>query len=116
MPNSLLLALSLIVVGVTSAAVLLVNQNNPRPPSKNETDTAINQAKLVYNQKKLLGDDLSKGPCLSNALMPGWVLDIAHNPREDVDNDPANQCAAYIQGSAKHVVELDVEGNLIRVK
>lgn len=81
-----------------------------------EADTAINQASNVFSSTKALGTDLSDGPCLSNALLPGWVADVAHNPREAIDDLPQNQCATYLEGSAKHFVELDLEGNLIRVK
>lgn len=81
-----------------------------------EADIAINQAKHFYSLSKSVGADLSDGPCLSNALMPGWVADIAHNPRENVDDLPTNQCSAYINGTAQRFVELDIDGNLIRVK
>jgi len=31
------------------------------------------------------------GPCLSEEIIPDWACDIAHSPRQDADNDPANQ-------------------------
>jgi hypothetical protein len=63
-----------------------------------------------------LEEDLSAGPCLSNNLIPDWVADIAHNPRQAVDDLPANQCSAYREGQAHHFVELDLDGNLIRAQ
>jgi hypothetical protein len=60
--------------------------------------------------------DFSCGPCLSDALMPDWVLDVAHNPRQAMDDLPSNQCPSFREGRAKHFVELDLEGNLIRAK
>ncbi len=81
-----------------------------------EADVAINQAKHVFQLAKDSGTDFKNGPCLSNALMPGWVADITHNPRQNIDDLPTNQCSAFINGTAKHFVELDIEGNLIRVK
>jgi hypothetical protein len=42
--------------------------------------------------------------------------DIAHYPRLAIDDDPANQCAAYRDGTTHHFVELDPEGNLIRAE
>ena len=54
--------------------------------------------------------------CLSNFLISGWVLDIAHNPREAIDDLPQNQCSAYLSGQAKHFVELDLNGDLIRFR
>jgi hypothetical protein len=63
------------------------------------------------------GTDLSKGPCLSNALAEDteWVCDVAHEPRELVDNDAENQCSAYREGTAKHFVEVSPTCELIRV-
>jgi hypothetical protein len=46
--------------------------------------------------------------------MPKWVVDVAHDPRQAVDDDPANQCEAYREGEADHFVELDPQGRLIR--
>src|SRR5258708_30905708 len=87
-----------------------------KPGVHPEVDRVLNQAKVVYKQAKDLGTDFSSGPCLTNALSPDWVLDIAHNPRQEVDNLPQNQCSAFREGKAHHFVELDPQGNLIRVK
>jgi hypothetical protein len=63
--------------------------------------------------------DLSEGPCLSdgdvNWMIEDWVCDVAHSPREDVDNQPENQCRAYREGKAHHFVEVDPDCNFIRV-
>lgn len=61
---------------------------------------------------------LKNGPCLS-IIKPDWnindwVCDVAHSPRQDVDNLPENQCSAYREGTAKHFVEVDPNCNLIR--
>jgi hypothetical protein len=62
--------------------------------------------------------DLNNGPCLLDPDpypdMSNWVCDIAHDPRQDVDNLPENQCSAFREGRAKHFVELDENCNLIR--
>lgn len=116
MPKLNLLILALVVILVTAILTLALNNNSAKSPSKNEIDTAINQAKYLYRQKKMTGEDFSNGPCLSNALMPNWVLDIAHNPRQSIDDSLENQCPAYREGRAQHFVELDLEGNVIRVK
>lgn len=114
MPKSTLLFVVLIVIILTAVVTLIFNNSGPRAISKSEIDTAVNQAKHVYRQRKEIGEDFSSGPCLSNALMPGWVADIAHSPRLPADDLPQNQCPAYLEGRAKHFVELDTEGNLIR--
>ncbi len=56
----------------------------------------------------------SNGPCLSNNISDGWVCDMAHQPREEIDNRPENQCEAFRNGSAKHFVEVDEQCNFIR--
>lgn len=61
--------------------------------------------------------DYSTGPCLGTLpLDDDWVIDIAHNPRQAIDDEPANQCAAYREGNARHFIELDPSGNLIQYK
>lgn len=90
--------------------------NAYKPGVKQDVDQAVNQAQVVYEQYKSLGTDFSSGPCLSNALLPGWVLDIAHNPRLPMDDLPDNQCSAFKEGKAKHFIELDPNGKLIKVK
>ncbi|MCX6820968.1 MAG: hypothetical protein NT016_03390 [Candidatus Aenigmarchaeota archaeon] len=60
------------------------------------------------------GADLSNGPCLSDSVISGWACDVAHSPRQAVDDLPANQCSAY-GTSASHFVEVDTGCNLIRV-
>jgi len=76
-------------------------------------DQTIARAKLAFAQAKGRGVDMSRGPCLG-VIRPGWVADVAHDPRQDVDDDPRNQCAAYREGRAEHFVELDPEGDYIR--
>ncbi len=77
-------------------------------------EAAVAEAKAVFVKKESEGVDFSNGPCLSNNLLSDWVADIAHNPRQPVDDLPENQCSAYREGTAKHFVELDPEGQLIR--
>jgi hypothetical protein len=48
--------------------------------------------------------------------MENWVADVAHDPRQPVDDDPANQCEEFRAGEAEHFVELDPDGNVIRVE
>ncbi len=116
MPKNLLFASVLLVVLSSAYSVYVVNTGGFKPGRKNEIDTAVNQAKYLYNLKKERGENFSNGPCLSNALMPGWVVDIVHNPRQPIDDLPENQCSAYIAGQAQHFVELDTNGNLVRAR
>lgn len=116
MPKAALLTISLFVVIFTAVATLFYNNYILKPIPKSEINSAVNQAKLLYRQKKDSGEDIASGPCLSNSLMPGWVADVAHSPRLAIDDLLENQCAAYFEGRAQHFVELDLDGNLIRAK
>ncbi|MBI2086368.1 hypothetical protein HYT74_03440 [Candidatus Daviesbacteria bacterium] len=116
MPKNTVFVIALTVIILTIFATLFLNHFVIKPASKTEIDTAINQAKLLYRQKKATNEDLSNGPCLSNALMPNWVADLVHSPRIPVDDLSENQCSGYIEGRAQHFVELDLDGNLIRTK
>ena len=116
MPKLYLVLLSLAVIIITSYLILKLNASMVQPVRKSELETAINQAKHFYNQKKSLGEDISNGPCLSNALIPNWAADIVHSPRTKQDDLPENQCPAFLEGRAEHFVELDLEGNLVRAQ
>lgn len=78
-----------------------------------ERDRAVAAAQELYRRKKADGVDMSRGPCLGEVL-DGWVVDVAHLPRQPIDDAPENQCRAYRNGHVHHFVELDPDGNLIR--
>ena len=107
--------LVLAVIMITSSVVYILN-NKTAKLSKTEINTAINQASYFYKQKQQRGESLDDGPCISNALMPGWVADLVHNPRSAIDDLPQNQCSTYLNGQVVHIVELDLDGNFVRVK
>jgi hypothetical protein len=78
------------------------------------------EAMIEYGKERVRslraeGIDLSSGPCIDNGeKFPGWVIDVAHSPREPVDNLPENQCSAYREGRAEHFIELSPDANFIR--
>lgn len=97
--------------------VLLAGCGGGSGASQSEKDKAVAAAKLLYaGRAKSL--DLSAGPCLAETIpgLPDWAVDIAHDPRQPVDDQPANQCASYRAGQTHHFVELTPEGNLIRAQ
>ena len=116
MPKALLLILALTVVFLTGFLTLAINNASEKPPTKTEIDTAVNQAKYFYRQKKARGEDMSNGPCLTESLMPGWVVDIVHSPRQPIDDLPENQCQTFRERRVKHFIELDINGNLVRTQ
>lgn len=96
----------LLIIGVVSIVL-----KNPGSTSQK----VIDLAKELYQEKKAQGLNFNNGPCLSNNMLPDWVVDIAHDPRQPIDDVPENQCAAFKEGKAHHFVELDTKGNLIRI-
>lgn len=111
--------LFLLVLGVVLVTAFLVIKTNKAPVYKKGAsatyDSAIATAVALYKKASLAGVDMSGGPCLTNDLIPGWVVDIVHSPRDSSDDLPENQCRAYLEGRATHFVELDTNGNLVRV-
>lgn len=83
------------------------------PATRGETNEAT-LACVSECQKALAEErDLSQGPCLSNEIIDNWVCDVAHAPRQQIDNDPINQCPAYGE-TTRHFVEVDPDCNFIR--
>lgn len=115
MSKNFLFILALLIIVITAGVVIVAN-NLERKPPRDEIELAVNFAQRLYQEKKMRREDLSSGPCLSNALRPEWVADLVHSPREGMDDLVENQCAAYAEGSAKHFVELDLDGKLVKVK
>ena len=80
-----------------------------------ERERAIAAAHVAYEEAVAAGTDLADGPCLG-VVLDNWVADVAHDPRQEVDDRPENQCEAFRSGEAEHFVELDPEGELIRAE
>ena len=76
----------------------------------------INESKSVLKEKKDYEDNFQDGPCLLNpsSINEDYVVDIAHDPRNEEDDKKENQCSAYVEGKAKHFIEVDEAGRLIR--
>jgi len=86
--------------------------------SQDERDRAVTEARQAYAEAQRTGVNLERGPCIAERL-PGlddWVVDVAHDPRQPVDDDPANQCRRFRAGAAHHFVELTPEGEVIRAQ
>ena len=62
------------------------------------------------------GRDLSNGPCLLNPMTDNtdWVCDVAHQPRQAVDDITDNQCSAFRNRLASHFIEVDPNCNFIK--
>jgi len=73
--------------------------------------------KLCESILQATNENISHGPCLSDNVegyVEDWVCDVAHSPRQPVDNLPENQCQEFREGRAKHFVEVDPDCNFIK--
>ncbi len=84
--------------------------------AKTKIEAAIHACEAECQKAVGDGTDLSKGPCLNDKVIDDWVCDIAHSPREEIDNKQENQCSAFRAGEAHHFVELDENCSLIKVR
>lgn len=93
-----------------------VKHGNPKekPAKVSSQEALIEKALAAYNQAKASGKDLSNGPCLDE-ISADWVADISHSPRQEIDNQPENQCQDFRTGKAHHFIEIDIDGKVIKV-
>jgi len=107
-----------ILLGVAMIALIFVSgcvDSNPSTTNKVYSKSEAQEAcQTLCIGSKGGGVDLSDGPCLSNQVVKDWVCDIAHNPREPVDNIPENQCESFLKQEAHHFIELDENCNLLQ--
>ncbi|OYT42480.1 MAG: hypothetical protein B6U78_01105 [Candidatus Aenigmarchaeota archaeon ex4484_224] len=93
-----------------------------KPSLKESKEQAINLCIQLCQEAKSKGMNLENGPCLSDNNpkwnLTKWVCDIAHWPRQEIDNKKENQCNAwwdaYLSHKEIHFVELFPNCSLIR--
>ncbi|MCX6801997.1 MAG: hypothetical protein NT067_02685 [Candidatus Diapherotrites archaeon] len=82
-----------------------------------KTEDAVKACKALCNETRDNGIDIENGPCLStknqgwNVL--GWVCDVAHSPREEVDDQKENQCPEF-GVTVSRFVEVSPQCTLVR--
>jgi len=72
----------------------------------------------MCNGALVKGGNFTNGPCLMDYFetFPGWVCDLVHSPRNEIDDNPQFQCPSYVQGRASHFVEVDMDCRIVRAK
>lgn len=76
---------------------------------------AVNCAVEKYNQEKAKGVEINS-QCLDYLGACGdYSVDIVHVPRNAEDDLAENQCEAYRSGTVNHFIELDKEGEVVRI-
>ena len=104
------------MMGSISALILLGFLTSCARQQEQE-DLAVQKCIELCLKAKEQGINLSNGPCLSDFMdydVYDYVCDVAHWPRENIDNKPENQCIAYRQGLRHHFIEVDPDCNFIR--
>ena len=67
----------------------------------------------LYRQADATGMNFSS-QCLG--ICGDFAVDIVHNPRDDaIDNLIENQCESFRNGEVNHFIELDQEGEIVRI-
>lgn len=88
--------------------------NRDQTPKERAQQRCIEECQLEVSK----GTYLEDGPCISDINprwnVGDWVCDVAHDPRQDIDNVPKNQCAEFREGEASHFVEVTPDCQLIR--
>ena len=109
----------LILIALVCGCTFLQPQEENEVP---QTETVISACEDLCRAASESGQYLESGPCLSdtkpdwepNWNLNNWVCDIAHYPRQPIDNLQENQCQAFKEGRAQHFVELYPNCTLIR--
>jgi len=111
MRRFLIVAVSLICVIILTLPILHYYKIK-----MDEREIAIEECIKACREASISGKDLSSGPCLLNPIpnLKNWVCDVAHSPRESIDNLPENQCSSFREGKASHFVEVDPSCNFLR--
>jgi hypothetical protein len=88
------------------------------PAFATSRDAAKEKAVLmcVEKAKATPPEEWKKGPCISDGQngLADWVVDVAHAPRQAVDDQPSNQCSAFVENRITKFVEVDTGCNVIR--
>ena len=82
------------------------------PDYVSEQKNAIECALNLYQEKKQEGIQFNS-QCLGTC--GDFAVDIVNVPRNEEDNKIENQCEDYRNGIAKHFIELDKNGEIVRV-
>ncbi len=108
--------LILLSLGILGPAATLnfdrdADQNGVRSASLEEV---VQHGQELWTQLRADGADIAGGPCLDDGeTYPGWAIDLVREGR--IDYLPENQCPSFLSGRVTRLVELSLEGNVVRV-
>lgn len=108
--NKIMNKLPIILISILILAVFLSGCIGQGGDAKERAKTACIQK---CGSSLSAGQDLSNGPCLDNKIIEGWACDVAHSPRQAVDDNPANQCSEFGK-TIFNFIEVDPSCNFIK--
>jgi hypothetical protein len=88
-----------------------------RDHADNSSDPTAHVATLAHaawRDAKAKRTNMDHGPCLG-IISKDWVADVAGDPSEPADDEPANQCDDYRSGEAHHFVEVTPTGRPLNI-
>jgi hypothetical protein len=108
--------------------ILKINEDNWIKNSKgiwtrhgNPAETPIEvkeQQKIIACATDIYSQFKTKGMVFSSQCLGAcgnYSIDIVHVPRTAEDDKTENQCEEYLNGKTNHFIELDKEGNIVRI-
>ena len=92
-----------------------IKQGTPSiiPDYVSQQQEALLCANRLFSQERARNVSLNS-QCLGEC--DGYAVDIVHNPRTEVDDLQYNQCSDYLTGILTNFIEIDTNGNIVRVK
>lgn len=117
--SSILIVILLFVISYNYIRHNQIEQGDNKQNTQSDMQAQLNPRALCIkkcNELLNAGTNLSSGPCILDPVpeMNEWVCDIAHQPRQAVDNARENQCNAWHNSSAKHFIEITPECEFIK--
>ncbi|MDP2926278.1 MAG: hypothetical protein Q8N99_07915 [Nanoarchaeota archaeon] len=93
---------------------LWIKHGNPKntPEKVKIQQDALNCANSLYNNAKNTGMEFNS-QCLGTCK--DYSIDIVHVPKNSEDNLAENQCSDFRDRITKYFIELDKDGNVVRV-
>jgi hypothetical protein len=103
-------------------ALIFLSGCAQNPPESNSSSAPSYEQSLIdacvqaCENSKAAGNNLENGPCLLNPMPQNgsWVCDVAHDPRQDIDNLVENRCPAFGKGETMHFIEVNPECYFIK--
>ncbi|MEM4318402.1 MAG: hypothetical protein QW244_01090 [Candidatus Pacearchaeota archaeon] len=100
---------------VIAIAILLLLAGCKKETKSESIDSLVEQCLQACQQALTNNISLEHGPCLLDPIpLSDYVCDIAHWPRQAIDNSRENQCNAWYNKTATHFIELTPECKFIR--